>query len=162
MDEDEFVEAVKALVRERTIVLETPDYGVVTFLDYLFSFTLSGWLWALLAITLISLIVILSTPDNLPLSLPRWVMGSIFVLLLPGYSVLQLLFPKGSELDGLERFALDIGLSLAVVPLVGLILNFTPWGLRFLPIVASLACFTVAVSVGAAVRNYMAVRTQAE
>jgi uncharacterized membrane protein len=102
------------------------------------------------------------TPDVFPVNLTRWVLGSVFVLFLPGYSLLQLLFPKGSELDSLERFALDIGISLAVVPLIGLMLNFTPWGIRLVPIMISLAGFTIVMSIGAALRKYWAVRVYSD
>ncbi|MEM1772724.1 MAG: DUF1616 domain-containing protein, partial [Desulfurococcaceae archaeon] len=50
--------------------------------------------------------------------------------------------------------ALSIGLSLAVVPLIGLILNYTPWGIRLLPIVTSTTVFTTAMLVIAAYRKY--------
>ena len=162
VDEVEFLETVKSMLRDKTVVLEAPSYDVETVLDYLFTITLSGWFWAVLAVTAVSLIVVAATPDVFPLNVPRWVLGSIFVLFLPGYSMLQLLFPKGSELDSLERFALDIGLSLAVVPLIGLMLNFTPWGIRLIPIVISLAGFTIIVSIGAALRKYWAVHTYPE
>ena len=159
VDEVQFVETVKGMAREKAIVLEAPSYEIQTLLDYLFTVTLSGWLWATLGFTALSLIVIAVTPGVFPLNVPRWVLGSIFVLFLPGYSLLQLLFPKGSELDSLERFALGIGISLAVVPLIGLVLNFTPWGIRLVPIVISLAAFTVIVSIGGVLRKYWAVRT---
>jgi uncharacterized membrane protein len=57
----------------------------------------------------------------------RWVLGSLFVLFIPGYVTAELLFPKGRELDTIEGFGLSVGWSLALVPLVGLLLNFTPW-----------------------------------
>jgi hypothetical protein len=162
VDELEFLETVKSMVHDKAIVLEGPSYDIETVLDYLFTITLSGWFWATLAVTAVSLIVVAVTPDVFPVNVPRWVLGSIFVLFLPGYSLLQLLFPKGPELDSLERFALDIGISLAVVPLIGLMLNFTPWGIRLIPIVISLAGFTVIASMGAALRKYWAVRTYPE
>ena len=162
VDEVEFLETVKSMVREKAIVLEEPSYDIETVLDYLFTITLSGWFWATLAVVAVSLMVVAVTPDVFPVNVPRWVLGSIFVLFLPGYALLQLLFPKGSELDSLERFALDIGLSLAVVPLIGLMLNFTPWGIRLIPIVISLAGFTIIVSIGAALRKYWAVHTYPE
>ena len=37
-------------------------------------------------------------------------------------------------------------MSIAVVPLIGLGLNYTPWGIRLTPVVVSLAFFTVAMS----------------
>lgn len=159
VDEVELVDVLKRMVRERAVVLEAPSYQTETVLDYLFTITLSGWLWATLGVTVLSVAVVAVTPDVFPVNVPRWVLGSILVLFLPGYSLLQLLFPRGSELDSLERFALNIGISLAVVPLIGLVLNFTPWGIRLVPIVVSLASFTVLLSIGAAFRKYWVVRT---
>lgn len=43
------------------------------------------------------------------------VVGSVFVLFLPGYSLIRALFGS-RELDNIERFALSVGLSLALVP----------------------------------------------
>jgi Protein of unknown function (DUF1616) len=159
VDELKFVDALKTMVRDKTVTLAKPSYEVETFLDYLFTFTLSGWLWATLAITILSVVVVGISPNVFPLNVPRVVLGFIFALFLPGYSLLELLFPKDSELGSLERLTLDVGISLAVVPLIGLLLNFTPWGIRFAPIVTSLATFTVIMSFAAAVRQYWAVQT---
>jgi len=79
------------------------------------------------------------------------------VLFIPGYVTVEALFPKGREMDGIERFALSVGLSLALVPLIGLLLNYTPWGIRLTPIVLSLVVFTVGVAgVGAGRRFKLA------
>ena len=76
----------------------------------------------------------------------RVILGVPFVLLFPGYALVCALFPKRKDLDGVERVALSIGLSLAVVPLIGLILNYTPWGIRIFPVTLSLFAFTLAMS----------------
>jgi len=55
----------------------------------------------------------------------RYLLGSIFVLLLPGYTFIKALFPT-KELDEIERMALSIGMSLALVPITGLLLHHTP------------------------------------
>jgi uncharacterized membrane protein len=64
------------------------------------------------------------------------------ILFIPGYTLIAALFPGKEDLDGLERLALSFGLSIAVVPLIGLILNYTPWGIRLDPIVISLVALT--------------------
>ncbi len=64
-----------------------------------------------------------------------------FILFFPGYTLITALFPAKGRLEGVERLALSFGLSLAVVPLIGLVLNFTPWGIRFVPILLSLLVF---------------------
>ncbi len=57
-------------------------------------------------------------------------------------------------IDGIERVALSFGLSIAIVPLIGLVLNFTPWGIRLAPIVISVSGFTIIAAGVAAVRRW--------
>jgi uncharacterized membrane protein len=59
-------------------------------------------------------------------------------------------------MDSIERLALSVGLSLALVPIVGLVLNYTPWGIRLAPIILSLLVLTVAFAASALVREYQA------
>ncbi|MCK4367223.1 MAG: DUF1616 domain-containing protein [Thermoplasmata archaeon] len=58
----------------------------------------------------------------------RIALGLLFILFLPGYALIAALFPSGKEIDWIERVALSFGLSIAVVPLLGLLLNYT-WGI---------------------------------
>lgn len=83
----------------------------------------------------------------------RITLSLAFVLFFPGYILIAALFPAKGRLDGIERVALSFGLSLAVVPLIGLVLNFTPWGIRFEPILFSLLGFILAMSGAALYRR---------
>jgi uncharacterized membrane protein len=76
----------------------------------------------------------------------RIVFGVAMVLFIPGYALIAALFPARDDLDGIERVALSFGLSIAAVPLIGLGLNYTPWGIRLDPILASLTLFTLAMA----------------
>lgn len=76
----------------------------------------------------------------------RTALGVPFVLFFPGYILISVLFPSGKDLDGIERLALSIGLSLAIVPLIGLALNYTPWGIRLAPMLLSLFVFILLMS----------------
>ncbi len=74
----------------------------------------------------------------------RIVLGLPALLFIPGYILIFALFPtsyNGKGIDSIERIALSFGLSIAVVPLLGLGLNYTPWGIRLIPILASLIGF---------------------
>lgn len=73
----------------------------------------------------------------------RIALGLIFVLFLPGYTLVATLFPKRESLGAIERTALSFGLSIAVVPLLGLIMNYTPWGVSLYPIMISLLVFII-------------------
>jgi len=110
------------------------------------------WYWVTLAITLVSLGVVMLVKGG-PLMPIRYLLGAVSVLFMPGYSIVEALYPRGDELAPLERLALSIGLSLAVVPLVGLILNYTPWGIRLVPVVVSNTALTIALLTVAALRK---------
>lgn len=73
----------------------------------------------------------------------RSALGLIMILFVPGYSLIAALFPGKKDIDGIERAALSFGLSIAVSPLIGLGLNYTPWGIRLDPIVVCLTIFTI-------------------
>jgi uncharacterized membrane protein len=75
----------------------------------------------------------------------RTALGMTMLLFLPGYALIAALFPAKNDLDGIERTALSFGLSIAVVPLIGLSLNYTRWGIRLLPILISLSIFIFAM-----------------
>lgn len=83
----------------------------------------------------------------------RVALGLTFVLFSPGYALISALFPARDDLNGIERVALSFGLSIAVVPLLGLILNYTPWGIRLYPILLTLLVFTILLSVIAIYRR---------
>lgn len=81
------------------------------------------------------------------------VLGLIFALFSPGYSLVAAVFPKGDDLDIARRLALSFGLSIVVVPLVGVVLNFTPWGIGLYTVLISLLVFIIAASAVACYRR---------
>ncbi len=96
----------------------------------------------LIIVGLVLLIDIFVLTPGLNETSVRGILGLPLVLFLPGYSFIAALFPAKSDLDGIERTALSFGLSIAVVPLIVLGLNYTPWGIRLLPILICLSVFT--------------------
>jgi hypothetical protein len=111
------------------------------------------WFWAITALVAVTLVVVFSVDTSVLLYL-RYVLGGVFVLFLPGFMLVSALYPRGEELDSLERIALSIGLSLAIVPLIGLALNYTPWGIRLEPIMVSMALFVEAMAAVVIVRRF--------
>jgi uncharacterized membrane protein len=96
---------------------------------------------AIITITLILFPLVIFTSGA-----ARIVLGLCLVLFFPGYTLISALFPRKGDLSGIERVALSFGLSIAVVPLIGLILNYTPWGIRLYPILISITVFILACS----------------
>ena len=122
------------------------------------------WYWITLTLSAATTAVVFTIPEDFyPWVYVRYVLGTIFVLWLPGYTFIKALFPaeppiKTSEktLDTIERVALSLGMSLALVPIVGLLLNYTPWGIRLTPIVLSLLALTVVFATAAVIREHQA------
>ena len=99
----------------------------------------------LLAVTIVSLALVPLAVflGGSPVSLA---LGLIFALFSPGYTLVAALFPKRDDLDGVQRVALSFGLSIAVVPLIGLVLNYTPWGIGLYSVLVSLLVFIIAAA----------------
>lgn len=76
-------------------------------------------------------------------SLLRTYIGVFTVLFLPGYALTGALFPAKNDLEGIERAMVSLGLSITVVPTMGLILNYTVWGIREIPILTVISVFTL-------------------
>lgn len=84
-----------------------------------------------------------------PIKPLRIALGLPFILFFPGYTLIAALFPRREDLDPIERVALSFGLSIAVVPLIGLALNYTPWGIRLYPILVALTIFILGTGIAA-------------
>ncbi|HKZ50250.1 MAG TPA: DUF1616 domain-containing protein, partial [Dehalococcoidia bacterium] len=97
-----------------------------------------------------TVLIVLLLPSLEPL---RIVVGVPFVLLLPGYCLVAALYPRRDDLQLPERLALSAGLSIAAVVLIGLALNYSPWGIRLEPVLASVALFVVLAAAAAALRR---------
>jgi uncharacterized membrane protein len=103
---------------------------------------------AILLLTLIAFPVV-----ELTEGVPRIILGVIVLLLFPGYTMMAALFPKKESLKVVERAALSLVMSFALVSLTGLILNYTPWGIRLTPIFVVMAIIIFLASVIALFRR---------
>lgn len=136
-------------------------------------------LTAVVVFTLLTLAAIFVPPINE--TLLRVILGLVFVLFLPGYAFVAVLFPEAGEspgategdrgqsadnssglfgdridrsgIDSIERVALSFGLSIAIVPLIGFVMSFTQWGIMMIPIVTAISAFTLACAIIAILRR---------
>jgi hypothetical protein len=88
-----------------------------------------------------------------PNSPVRILLGLPFVLFFTGYVSICALFPIKEELDIIERLAFSTGLSIAITSLIGLLLNYTPFGIRVYSVIFSLFSFIFLVSIVAIYRR---------
>jgi hypothetical protein len=160
--EAEALKHVVALINQDRIKLEPPPKSVA---ETLFAYTLSNeayWFWTTIVLALVTPVTVFTVPeDAYPLVYIRYVLGGIFIFWLPGYTFIKALFPttvpiktSSENLDTIIRIALSAGMSLALVLIVGLLLNYTPWGIRLTPITLSLLALTLVLAGVALGREY--------
>ena len=106
----------------------------------------------LLIILLTVLLILIIT--LLPSSVLRVALGLPALFLFPGYALLSALFPRRNALSNIEWTVFTLGISIAVVSLIGIILNYTPWGLTVNTVLNTNAIFIVVAAVFAWFRRY--------
>jgi uncharacterized membrane protein len=99
----------------------------------------------LYGINILTLILILIIAF-LPINFLRIILGLPMVLFFPGYVLLAALYPRKESLGNAERFVLSFGVSIAIVVLIGLALNYSPWGITLYPILISIFIFIFVIS----------------
>ena len=89
----------------------------------------------------------------IPLDALRIALGIPFVFFCPGYVIIVALFPRKERLDTIERIVLSFGLSIAVVTLMGMVISYTPWGLKLEVVLYSIASLVFIMSIVALIRR---------
>ena len=119
----------------------TADVKITLGKGFLLIFIIGAVLFALIA----------AENEKLPylLRILRIFLGILFVLLAPGYALQAALFPHYEELDLLARTAFSFGLSIAIIPIVLIVLNSIGLGAGFEPIAVSL-CLIILAGAGVA------------
>ncbi len=103
-------------------------------------------------LVIVILVSILMLPvESLASGALKVILGAVFILIVPGYALVSAFFPAQKTINILDRFLLGIGTSIAISTLIGIVLNFTPLGIRLWPIILSTFGFVlVAVIIAAA------------
>ena len=158
----EVVDIVIKLQSESKIRLNSSSFAVsLNLLSYMQS-NQALWYRATVIVSILTLVFAFLISENFyPWSYIRNVLGLIFVLWLPGYTFIQLLFPvnapkteTSTNLSRVDRIALSIIMSMALVALIGSVLNFTPFGINIITIILSLLVFSLVSATAAVIREY--------
>lgn len=85
----------------------------------------------------------------------RIILSIPVIIFIPGHVLIGVLFPTKKTdkgIDFTDRIALSLGISIAIVPLFGIVLNYTPWGIKLQPIILSLEAFILIIGSIAIIR----------
>src|SRR5574341_167475 len=106
---------------------------------------------AVISVWIITTLIFILTPA-LENTSARTVLAAPVILFIPGYVLVSVLFPNKADTGFTERIALSLGISIAVVPALGVLLNFTT-GIELEPILIALCLYSIVLMLIAAYRR---------
>ena len=112
------------------------------------------WFWSIILLLVLFAVKAPFSGSVIEFKALRVFFGGILTLVLPGYSFVRILYTE-KQIDPPERYALSLGLSLAITPIIGFLLNFTPWGIQFNTLVLCLSFFIVVSATIGLYREYV-------
>jgi len=160
--EQKIIERILQLQNQDEITLREPSKPQPRDLSSYLKTRGTYWYWTSIILSATTTLAMFAIPEGaFPLVYVRYALVAIFVSWFPGYCFVRALFPakpstksENKILSAAERYALSLGLSLVLVALVGMLLNYTPWGIRLAPFGLSLFSMTVIFATAAAIREY--------
>jgi uncharacterized membrane protein len=153
----EIQEAFRSLQQDGIVRLYDP-IELHSFGKYLRHDT-SFWIVCLIMAATLAL-VYFAPSDKLWVAI-RICLGTVFVVLIPGYALVNLLVGR-TKINYLERLVLSIAASLAVITMIGLVLNSGPLGLELNVIVLSISCLSLIFMILASYRSFLSLKSSQE
>jgi uncharacterized membrane protein len=111
------------------------------------------WLEIIVLYTVLTMVIVYLIPGGTPLFVLRYVLGFVFVVFLPGYCLVNVLFVGVNRIDPVENVVLSVALSFGITGLAGLFLGLSPIGINFTSITVSLSAIVLGLAVLAFVRK---------
>jgi len=111
------------------------------------------WFGIIVLFTVLTMLVVYVVPVDSPLAVIRWVFGFVFVVSMPGYCLVNVLFSGKNKLDMIEATVLSVALSFGIAGIVGLFLGLSPIGITFEPITVSLSGIVLVLAAVAFIRK---------
>jgi uncharacterized membrane protein len=111
------------------------------------------WLEIIVLYTIVTMLVVYLVSGDSPLFVFRYVFGFVFVVFLPGYCLVSILFLGANRLDPVEMAVLSVALSFGITGLAGLFLGLSPIEISDTSIIVSLNAIVLGLAVVAFVRK---------
>jgi len=135
--------------------VEIVEPRLISFDDFLRSWTYGFRFWAMLIATLATLPIVEVVQAGFPVSVIRWTAATFLLVFAPGFAFVWVLFPSRQRMSGFNRLGLTIATSLFLVPAIGLVFNFTPLGIDPQLVAVALAALTITFLSLGAYREYL-------
>ncbi|MEM2431706.1 MAG: DUF1616 domain-containing protein [Candidatus Bathyarchaeia archaeon] len=124
------------------------------------------WYWLTASLTSLSSFLAFNLSDNsFPLIYIKYIFGLLFILWLPGYTFMRVMFPRKfilmlspERFSFLEHFALSLCLSIILTSSVTLLLNYTSWGINLASVTLSVTALIMVLATFALLEEYAIIK----
>ena len=112
----------------------------------------STWFIIIALYTVFTLLFVYFIPNYSPFSVLTNIFGFVFVAIVPGYCLGNLLFKDG-KLDIIEKAVLSVALSFSIAGMSGLFLGLSPIGMTTASLTISLSVIVIVLAFLALIRK---------
>jgi uncharacterized membrane protein len=119
----------------------------------------TSWFGIIALYTVITLLFVYFIPNDSPFSVFTSIFGFVFVAVVPGYCLVNLLFKEG-KLDLVEKAVLSVALSFSIAGMSGLFLGLSPIGMTTASLTISLSIIVIVLAFLALIRKTKLVQSQ--
>ena len=153
---EEIIKHVLLLKNEKKLSLKKTKNIFPSFRSFIIS-DRSAWFWIIAVLAFFTIVAVIGISENaFPFVYARYVLGILSTLFLPGYCFIRAVAIE-KKLEYLEQIVFSLGLSIVFVFFIGIMLNFSPWGITLMPIVLGLSTLTLLFGVIALIREYLGI-----
>ncbi len=119
----------------------------------------TSWFGIIVLYTVVTLSFVYFIPNDSVFSVFTSLFGFVFVAVIPGYCLVNLLFKEG-KLDIIEKTVLSVALSFSIAGMSGLFLGLSPIGMTTVSLTISLSIIVVVLAFLALIRKTRFVKIQ--
>jgi uncharacterized membrane protein len=112
----------------------------------------TSWFGIIAFYTVVTLLFVYLIPNDSPFSVFTSIFGFVFVAVVPGYCLVNLLF-KEEKLDIIEKAVLSVALSFSIAGMSGLFLGLSPIGMTTASLTISLSAIVIVLAFLALIRK---------
>ena len=119
----------------------------------------ANWFGIIVLYTVVTLLFVYFVPNDSLFSVFTSIFGFVFVAVVPGYCLVNLLFKEG-KLDLVEKAVLSVALSFSIAGMSGLFLGLSPIGMTTASLTISLSIIVIVLAFLALIRKTKLVQIQ--
>jgi uncharacterized membrane protein len=100
-NKEEIIKVLNKLEEDEKITIETYLPKETSFVEYLKDLSYTLWFYLTILVIILTNLFVFVIPNVYPYNIFRWIFSAIFIVYLPGFTIIEALFPSRSELEAL-------------------------------------------------------------